>query len=72
MANLPSWYDSWKTLDETLESPDEEICSICGETMEFREDVDVDEETGRAYLCGGGWHCCNKDCGKDEKPTEKS
>ena len=71
MSNLPSWYDSWKTHDPASEEAEQDICETCGELMEWVDDVDVDEETGKAYLCGGNWHCPNKNCGQEQKPSEE-
>lgn len=72
MSNLPSWYDSWLTEGSSSEEGEPDICETCGELMEWEDDVDVDEYTGKAYLSGGGWCCRNKNCGKDEKPPETS
>ena len=62
-------YDNWLQKDNPAEmddTPDEGFCPHCGEEMAFEPDVDVCEETGRAFLCGGGWSCENKNC-----PPEK-
>ena len=72
MSNLPSWYDSWLTHDSASEEADPEICETCKELMEWRDDVDVDEDTGKAYLCGGSWHCRNKNCGKEENSSKET
>lgn len=71
MSNLPSWYDSWRTHDPASDEPEADICETCGSVMEWEDDVDVDEETGRAYRCGGHWSCKNPSCGEDEPAEEK-
>jgi len=64
-------YDAWLQHGNPADDPDPEICDVCGETMEWEDDVDVDEDTGRARACGGSWGCTNRDCGKPEEPPEE-
>lgn len=73
MSNLPSWYDSWKTHDPVSEEAEADICPTCSACMVWESDVDVDEDTGRAYVCGGSWRCENPNCGvtEEEKQEDK-
>lgn len=75
MSKLPSWYDSWKTHDSASEGVEPDICPTCNECMEWESDVDVDEDTGRPYICGGFWRCENRNCGvieEEEKQEDKN
>ena len=63
-------HDRWLNAGNPADEEDDEICDVCGECMEYEEDVDVDEDSGRAYVCGGGWCCTNKNCG-EEDPEEQ-
>lgn len=64
-------YDNWLTHDpaqDEPETPEEGFCPHCNEEMEFEPDVDCDEETGRAYYCGGGsWICKTTNCPPDKQ-----
>jgi hypothetical protein len=57
MSNPFKNYDNWLQQGNPADEEDAEICEDCGEFMEFEDDVDVDEDTGRAYVCGGSWTC---------------
>lgn len=57
MSDPFAGYDDWLQKGNPAEEPDDEICETCGEIMEYEDGVDVDEETGKAYLCFGGWTC---------------
>lgn len=69
-------YDNWLQKDNPAEIPDipdEGYCPHCGEEMECEADVDVCEETGRAFVCGGNWICTNRNCPpeKEEEAEEE-
>lgn len=59
-------YDQWLQSGNPADDPDPEVCEKCGETMEWEDDVDLDEETGRPRASGGSWSCPNRNCGKGE------
>lgn len=69
--NYDRWLNSGNPADEP-EIPEEGYCPHCGEEMSFEADVDCDEETGKAYYCGGGsWSCENKNCPPEKEEQEE-
>lgn len=52
-------YDNWLQKGNPADEPDDEICEECGAIMEYEDDVDVDEETGKPYISGGSFTCPN-------------
>jgi hypothetical protein len=44
------------------EEADDRYCTRCHEPLHWDDDIDVDEETGKAFVSGGDWLCLNPDC----------
>jgi hypothetical protein len=61
MSDPFAGYDDWLQKGNPDEEPEPKFCEACDAVMEYEDDVDVDEETGKAYVCFGGWSCPNCD-----------
>lgn len=64
-------HDLWLQSGNPDDDPDGPCCDICSEPMEYEEDFDFDEDTGKVYRSGGGWNCTNKNCGETEKEEQE-
>lgn len=39
------------------EETDDQYCPVCAEPMQWEDEVDVDDDTGEPFVCGGDWVC---------------
>jgi hypothetical protein len=60
-------YDAWLERDNPANDPEPPECDKCGQHMEWEEDAERCEETGRVVSAGGSWSCMNQDCGLDNE-----
>jgi hypothetical protein len=63
-------YDAWLQSGNPADDPEDEMCETCGTAMVWEDNVDIDEDTGRARLCGGSWTCPSRSCGSTTEPPE--
>lgn len=64
-------HDNWLQSGNPADEPEGPDCNICGNCLEYEEDFDMDEETGRVYRSGGSWHCTNEHCGETAQEEEQ-
>jgi hypothetical protein len=55
-------HENWLQSGNPADDPDLILCEFCEEPMEFGEDFDYDEDTGRVVSVGSSWSCCNQKC----------